>query len=182
MKTYATKIVGLLFFTAALLAGGCASPAQSKAMVAVPTMGSVKSHDGKVSLNVTGGSETSAMGASQISSADFATALRDSIQKSGLFSAVVAAGGDEDYHIEVAIVRVDQPMMGFSMTVTFETTWTLSGKNDQTVFWRKAISSRFTATVGDAFAGVTRLRLANEGAARENIQEAIAQMSALTLH
>jgi hypothetical protein len=35
--------------------------------------------------------------------------------------------------------------------------------------------------MSDAFAGVTRLRLANEGAARANIKDAITQMSALPL-
>lgn len=43
------------------------------------------------------------------------------------------------------------------------------------------ITSSFTGTMSDAFAGVTRLRLATEGAARNNIRDAIAQMSVLTL-
>jgi hypothetical protein len=38
-----------------------------------------------------------------------------------------------------------------------------------------------TAKAGEAFAAVKRLRLANESAARENTQQAIAAMAALTL-
>jgi hypothetical protein len=72
-------------------------------------------------------------------------------------------------------------MMGFNMTVTLETNWTLSRKSDGKVVWQKAIPSTFTAKAGEAFAGVTRLRLANEGAARTNIEQAIKEISALDL-
>jgi hypothetical protein len=47
--------------------------------------------------------------------------------------------------------------------------------------WSKVIDSQYTASPGDAFAGVKRLRLANEGAARDNIQQAIGAMAALKL-
>ena len=165
---------------AVLIMSGCASPAQSTAMVAMPT-GPVTKHPESVSMNVTGGSETSSMGASQISSTDFTAALKQSIEQSGLFAKVLTAGQADDYHLEVAIVRLQQPMFGFSMTVTIETNWTLTRQRDHMVVWQKAISTSHTAKAGEGFAGVTRLRLANEGAARDNIQDAIAQMSALTL-
>jgi hypothetical protein len=54
---------------------------------------------------------------------------------------------------------------------------TQSGKT----VWTKDVNSEYTAKVSDAFAGVERLRLANEGAARENIRQAISDMAALTL-
>jgi hypothetical protein len=164
----------------ALLLGGCATPAQSGAMM--PTaMGSVTKHPGTLVINVDGGSETSAAGASQISNKDFAAALEQSIQQSGLFSQVIPFGQASDYNLDVQIVRLQQPMMGFSMTATLETNWTLTRLSDKSVVWRKAVVSSHTAKTGEAFAGTTRLRLATEGAARNNIQDAIAQMSALTL-
>jgi hypothetical protein len=47
--------------------------------------------------------------------------------------------------------------------------------------WSKNIESEYTAKPGEAFAGIKRLRLANEGAARENIRQAIAAMAAMAL-
>ena len=43
------------------------------------------------------------------------------------------------------------------------------------------MESSFTATTGDAFAGVTRLRIATEGAAQENIRLGIKKLSQLNL-
>lgn len=164
---------------AALLFGGCASPSQSANMVAVPEV-TVTKHAESVFVQVTGGSDTSSMGASKISNADFAEAIKASITQSGLF-AKLAAMDQADYQIEASIVRLDQPIFGASFTVNIETNWRLVHRSDSKVVWQKAVVTSYTATMGDAMVGVTRLRLANEGAARKNIQEAIAQMSALTL-
>lgn len=176
MKSLHASLLLVLAATGLLL-GGCASPAQSGAMV--PTsLGPVSKHTQSVSLNVTGGSPTSSMGASQISNEDYTTALSQAITQSGLFAKVIPAG---DYHLEVAIVRLQQPMMGFSMTATIETNWTLTRLSDHSVAWQKAITSSHTAKTSDALAGVKRLQLATEGAARDNIQDGIQQLSALTL-
>lgn len=170
----------LVLAATGLFFGGCASPAQSNSMVA-PGMGSVTKHAEAVSINVTGGSPTTATSASQISNEDFASALSESIRQSGLFSKIVPTGQADDYHLDVAIVRLQQPMMGFSMTATIETNWSLVKQSDRTVVWRKAITSSHTAKTGEAFAGVKRLRLATEGAARANIKDAITQLSAVTI-
>jgi hypothetical protein len=47
--------------------------------------------------------------------------------------------------------------------------------------WTRDINSEYTAKASAAFAGVERLRLANEGAARENILQAVTEMAGLTL-
>jgi hypothetical protein len=168
------------FAAAGLFLGGCATPAQSGAMVPTSLAPATK-HAASVELAVTGGSPTSSAGASQISDADFNGALAESIRQSGLFATIAPTGQPGDYHLDVALVRLQQPLMGFSMTATIETNWTLTRQRDHAVLWRKAIVSSHTARAGEAFAGVTRLRLATEGAARENIRDAIAQMSALPL-
>ena len=49
------------------------------------------------------------------------------------------------------------------------------------VILREVIRAPFTAGVGDAFAGVKRLRLANEGSARANIESFLKRLSALKL-
>ena len=40
---------------------------------------------------------------------------------------------------------------------------------DKSIVFQKTIKSPYTATIGDAFVGMTRLTLANEGSAKENI-------------
>ena len=68
------------------------------------------------------------------------------------------------------------------MTATIETSWTLTRLSDHAVIWQKSITTSHTAKTGEAFAGVTRLRLATEGAARDNIQDAITHLSLLPLN
>ncbi len=163
----------------ALIASGCATASKPTAMVA-ETMSVSNQHAASVSIEVTGGSETSSMGASNISNRDFAEAIRTSISQSGLFTDISSANL-ADYRLTADIVELNRPMFGTSFTVDLEVTWRLRRTSDTYVVWEKAIASSFTATMGDAFSGATRLRLANEGAARENIREAIQEMAELTL-
>ena len=162
-----------------LLCGGCATASKPTAMVADVVQVEHR-NAASVAVTVTGGADTSSMGASNISNDDFAAAIRDSIEKSGVFASIATAGAGE-YQINAQIVRLDRPILGFSFTVTMEVTWRLLWTSSQEVVWEKSVTSSFTATTGDAFVGVTRLRLANEGAARANIKDAITQLGSLTL-
>jgi len=163
---------------ASSLLGGCATASKSDAMVAEP-VAVTHTSSGDVSVAVSGGKETTTMGASQISDDAFAQALRDSIAKSGLFKAVAPSGGR--YRLTAFIGKVDQPMMGFSMTVKMEVSYTLLDSQSGKTVWSKNIASEHTAKPSEAFAGVTRLRLANEGAAKANIQQAITEISTIQL-
>jgi hypothetical protein len=165
-------------FMAALLVGGCASGSKPDAMVA-QVVAPVHRSDGDVSIAVSGGKETSKMGASQISDDAFAQALRDSIQKAGLFSSVAADGAR--YRLTAFIGKVDQPTFGFSFTVKMDVSYSLKDTKSGSTVWTKDINSEYTATTSQAFAGVERLRLANEGAARENIRQALTELGTLTL-
>ncbi|TLZ09630.1 MAG: hypothetical protein E6K39_04005 [Gammaproteobacteria bacterium] len=160
------------------LTAGCATPATSVAMTATSAT-AVHQIGSDVSVAVSGGKETSSTGASQISDQAFAQALRDSIEKSGLFAKVSPSGAR--YKLTGFIGKVDQPLLGFSLTVKMEVSYTLVDTQSGTTLWTKDIASQYTAKTGEAFAAVKRLRLANEGAARENIQQAIAAMATLTL-
>jgi hypothetical protein len=170
------SVAGLL--AAIALIGGCASGSKPDAMVA-QVVAPVHKSDGDVSVAVSGGKETSKMGASQISNDAFAQALRESIEKAGLFSGVAADGGR--YRLTSFIGKVDQPMFGFSLTVKMEVSYALKDTKSGSSVWTKDIKSEYTATPGQAFAAVERLRLANEGAARENIRQALTEMAALAL-
>ena len=163
---------------AASVLSGCATASKPDAMVAKP-VAVTHASSSDVSVTVAGGQDTSKMGASQISDDAFAQALRDSITQSGLFKAVAVTGGR--YKLSAFIGKVDQPMMGFSMTVKMEVSYTLVDTTSGKAVWSKNIASEHTAKASEAFAGVTRLRLANEGAAKDNIEQALTEMSTLQL-
>lgn len=164
---------------ACAIMSGCASASKPEAMVATTAPLAVR-NSASVEVRVSGGAETSALGASNIANEDFAAAIKSSIEQSGLFAKIAAAGGG-DYKLEARIVRLDRPTFGLSFTVNLEVDWRLLKSGATEPLWEKAVTSTFTATMGDAFAGVKRLRLANEGAARANITDALTRVASLKL-
>ena len=168
-----------LLLAVLLFCAGCASGAKPEAMIAQIHLPVHKSPSNVV-VAVLGGRGTSIMGASQISDEDFAQALRRSIEQSGLFAQALTDGLSK-YLLQAFIVQVNQPMFGASMTVSMEVNYTLARTEPKQVVWQKAVSSTYTAPFSAAFVGATRLRLANEGAARKNIEQAIQEMYQLQL-
>jgi len=116
------------------------------------------------------------MWTSQVSSRDFQVALEDSILHYGVFSKVVKGGG-ADYRLDVTLVRLQQPLVGFNMTVTATVDWRLADTKSGRILWEKTIVSPYTAQINAAFLGVERLKLANEGAIRESIKQGIEQIA-----
>jgi len=168
-----------LSLLAFVLLAACAAPAKPEAMV--PTELDVgKRHPHSVSVAAQGGRETSALSSSKISNEDFVTALRTALEQSGTFSSVLT-DDTGTYKLDVAIIDLDQPAMGFDMTVTMTASWRLRHAATGKVVFDEFIDTSHTATVGEAFAGIKRLRYANEGAARKNIAEGIRRLSRLSL-
>jgi hypothetical protein len=176
MRSIFAPVLGLILVG---LVSGCAVSSQPKAMISVPT-GEVHRSKETVSVVVTGGKETSSGGVSQISSKDFGQALRDSIEQSRLFSKALDTA-DGTYRLSAYIGELAQPFIGFDMTVTLEVGYTLADTRSQKSIWKKSIRSTYTATTKDSIVGATRLQMANEGAARKNIEEAISAISKLNL-
>jgi hypothetical protein len=176
MKTLKSLSVGAFIMVACLLSG-CASAAKSKGMVIsqVPKPRTV--HD-VLTISVKGGEQTNPMWMSKISDDDFRGALLESLQKMDMFK-TIRSSGNEPYLFEATLEHLEQPIMGFNMSVGLRVDWKLTRASDQKVLWHDKIESSHTATVGDAFAGIKRLRLATEGAARANIQQALTKLSTL---
>lgn len=174
-----TRSTWSLFMVAALVVGGCASAAKPEAMLARINMPVYQSQS-DVNVTVMGGKETSKMWVSQISDQDFAQALQDSIVQSGLLRNATI-GSPAAYRLDAFIVQMNQPMFGASMTVSMEVNYSLARTNPKEMVWQKAITSTYTAPFSEAFIGATRLRKANEGAARKNIERALQEIAALRL-
>ncbi len=73
------------------------------------------------------------------------------------------------------------PLFGFDMTVTTRIRYTLVDTHTNQVLLEEVIAAPHTATTGDAFVGTTRLRLANEGSAKKNIQNFLNRLAQLKI-
>jgi len=159
--------------------GGCATPATYEGMVPADFT-PAKKHPQTVSVAVSGGKETESTGKAQISDATFSQALVESITKSQTFSRVVEGKGG-NYLLSVILSELEQPSFGFTFTVKMEAGWTLRRMDGGKIVWQESIRSEGTATTSDAFAAVTRLRMATEFAAKNNIAAGLAKISQLNL-
>jgi uncharacterized lipoprotein YbaY len=163
---------------------GCASPARIEQMqvdtsLAQRTAAASSPLAGKVAVkDVTGGSSTNPLWMSKISSSDFERALESSLGAAGLLAAVRPAG---PYQLTADLIAVDQPFVGLDMTVTVTVTYRLVDRASGKTVYEETIATPHTATVSDAFLGMERLRLANEGAMRANISRLIEKLIALKL-
>jgi len=158
---------------------GCSSPANMKAMTS-GTIPGMQRHKYTVTIRTQGGNETGTIDVPSISNNDFAEAIEKSIIENSLFTKVIH-GSDSDYFLNATIINISTPSFGASMTVSMETAWSLRNTRSRHVVMRESIKSSYTAGAFAAFAGVTRVRLAVEGAARENIRLGLIAISKLQL-
>ena len=89
--------------------------------------------------------------------------------------------GDGDYKLSVYMVSMSKPMFGLSFTIDMEMAWSLVNTRTGEAVMKESVKSTYTATVGQALVAVERVRLAVEGAAKENIRLGLEKIAALTL-
>ena len=70
-------------------------------------------------------------------------------------------------------------MMGINLKSELRIKWQLIDIAENKIVWEDNLTNDYTATMTDSLVAVTRLRIANEGVIRENIQLAIDEMIAL---
>jgi hypothetical protein len=155
------------------MASGCASGARSGAMIAPVTAESLISesspaHAAIAIAGVTGGQETNPMWMSKVSNENF----RDALEQSLRLHAMLATGHPR-YMLTAELQSLSQPIIGIDMTVTSKVHYRLVSAADQSVALDQVIETPYTAQFGEAFLGSERLRLANEGAIRVNIDALI---------
>lgn len=149
---------------------GCAAPAGIEKMsVNAPIVQSINSPLKKsvTVISVTGGRETNPMWSSQVASESFQRALELSLRNFGLSDPLLSANR---YQLTADILQVSQPMLGLDMTVSANVRYSLIDATTRKEIFSKVIVGTYTAKFSDAFMGVERLKLANEGAAKTNIQ------------
>ncbi|MEM9678091.1 MAG: hypothetical protein AAF890_08540 [Pseudomonadota bacterium] len=169
MRFLQTIFVFCLF----VLLAGCASPAKREAMV--PSSLSevalnVQYKDAISVVVVSGGKTTNPLWVSNISNEDFKASVQSALRANGYTST------SGKYTLEVVMLSVKQPLVGTALTVTTQVAYTLKTVDGSTVFQR-TITAPYTAKFSDSLLAVERLRLANEGSARENIRKFIEALS-----
>jgi hypothetical protein len=180
MGGFATRSKLLLAIAAsALVLGGCATPADRAAMTP-QNLTLSKHHPYSLGVQTSGGAETGAMDSSNVANADLKAAIEAAVSQSKLFKTVVQ-GGNGDYELSVRLTSLSKPLFGGTFTVDMETAWSLTKISDRSVALRKSVKSSGTATMSDAFAGVTRLRMAVEAATRNNIEQGLKAVAELNL-
>jgi hypothetical protein len=167
-----------------LLAGGvailalaaCASGARTGAMTAPVAPDQIVADNAPIKNaiavgDVAGGGETNPLWKSEVSNANFKTALEDSMTLS-----VLKGNAGAPYTLNAKLVSLHQPFAGFDLTVTSTVEYSLLATGKPTPVMSETVVAPYTAKLSESFLGVERLRLANEGAMRENIKEIIARL------
>ena len=128
--------------------------------------------------SASGGDETNPMWTSEISAEDFRKALEQALSNSGLLSEMRSSG---EYEVRVFLDEVDQPVIGIDMTVTTKVTYEVIRQDTRERVFDEQVTASHTATFGEQFYAVERLRLANEGSAEKNIKMFIERLLALEI-
>jgi hypothetical protein len=158
-----------LYGLLALLAG-CAMPAAFEAMIP-NSFETAQKHPQSVRVRVTGGQDSEAAGRPHIPNSAFARALAESITQSQTFSRVIdEQGSGEEYLLTVTLFSIDKRIFG--QTVKLEAGWTLRRGSSAVNVWQESIVSEYTGA---------NVKLATEGAAKNNIAEGLKRISRINL-
>ena len=110
------------------------------------------------------------MWTSEVDNPSFRSALTSSLKNHELAAATQSSCA---YDLNANMLGLAQPSRGFDLEVTAHVNYEVVHHASDDPYFLKSVNTAYTADVGDAFAAIKRLRLANEGAVRENIEEFI---------
>jgi len=160
---------------------GCAGAAKVDQMVVPRHESSFLIANGELKDNVHvsevgGGQETNPLWTSEIGNKEFKAALIQSLKEASYLGSA-----DSNYQLSANLLEVDQPFAGINLTVTTTVLYILTERNGGKEILKETIIASYTAGFSDSVVAVKRLRLANEGSARENIHEFLKALSNLKI-
>lgn len=164
-----------------LVLGACAAPARPERMVpdraSLPTFVADSPLRGAIAITeVSGGEETSAMGHSNVGDKELKAALHTALEQEGLLSKDETSA---PLRLKAVLIDLSHPpgVAAFTMTIHSTILYQLTRAQTQESLFNEVITTSFSATVGDEFVGVERLRIANEGSVRANIAEFLSRLT-----
>ena len=160
----------------AMLASGCAS--RSANMATGPTVSKELAKNTAFTQNmriakVSGGKKTNPLWISQVSNSAFEEALLTSLEANDLSA---KPSHDPRFEIYATLSELDQPLIGFSLTVKSTVNYEVIDSNTRKPWFNEEIQASYTAPAFSAFIYNERIRLANEGAIKENIRTFIEKL------
>ncbi len=108
---------------------------------------------------------------------DLKPVVSDGLRNSGMFTAVdLEAEKNTNYKLNAKILG--QPMEGIaSITCALIVDYEITRVGGGEVVYSKRITGKHTATAGQAFQGINRIRMAVEGAARDNVKQLLEDLA-----
>lgn len=155
---------------------GCAAPAQFENMIYTQTPDDAFDPELRGQMEVApvqGGSETNPLWVSKINNSTFQKALEASLSIHGLLV------NEGRFNLKVTLLKLQQPMFGLDLKVITSVNYIIVDNKTKEVLFDEIIDAAHTATFGDAFDAVTRLKIANEGSGKNNIKIFLEQLSEL---
>lgn len=171
----------LLVLTGSLLISlmGCATPSNFAAMsVSRNEMNMAKNQNKLFKENITLAKLTGGQKSSLVSKVDnqgFSKAIENSLSNVGFLSSDPSA----PYQLTVALEELKQPLMGLDLEVICKAKYTLYDNKQKKTVFEQTLTTPYTASFSSAFVGAERLRLANEGAVKENIKKFLMELNTL---
>jgi len=161
---------------AALIAGCASTTPTSEGMIPAYTVRGVRGpvHPETVAIEV--------KDTGRIPGPALRRALADAITMSRVFSRVAPSG---PYVLSVAVTRLDVPdsrlHINLNPTVRMEAEWMLRRADTRATLWQATVRSQSSSVPSDTLDGQARVRMAIEGAARENIELGLERLAKLSL-
>jgi len=159
-----------------VVASGCAKPARP-AMMAVKPISTISQSSplymGVALSKVRGGEETNPALTSKVGNMELRPAIEASLQQNNLLN---PTGKAARFRLEVFLLELKQPMVGFTIHVESFIRYRLIRTADDHVVFDDIISAPATATMDDAFYGPERLQIANERSVHNNIRQFIERL------
>lgn len=167
----------LIVMAVVVLLSGCVSGAKLEGMVyRAPAAAYPPALVEAVEVgDVAGGKATNPLWMTEISNSAFSGALAASLAEQGLLTE------HGRYRLHAQLVAVEKPLAGLNMTSTTHVFYQLVDSQTGDTLLTETIAARHTARTGEAFFGSTRLRLAVEGAAQENIRLLLDRLQGLEI-
>jgi hypothetical protein len=117
---------------------------------------------------IKGGKPTNPLWMSDVGNPEFKGALEESLRSFGLLAADAGA-----YDLSATLISVNKPLVGFDLTVTAVASYSLTERTTKRVLFEESITTPYTADFSSSFLAVERLRLANEGSIKANLEQLI---------
>jgi hypothetical protein len=157
----------------------CASPAVVENMiVTTQDVGDISPspdfENGIAIVQVDKGKEINSLLAAGVDSASFQKALSASLQQNGLLAISQSLS---KFNLMANLESLNQPLFGGDFKVTSNIKYRVVERETKITWYEELISASYTAAYSSTGLPVGGMRLANEGAIRENIKEFIIRLS-----